>query len=357
MEDRYVTGHHELHVMPTYARTHFKYIRTDAVIALWAITCLCFLALTRCEAQNLVPNPSFEEHEICPARSGFVSKPLHWDRWDQDPDYFHACAGDLYDTDTLLDVPWNGWSWQYAHEGDAYVGMACYIGEDFHELVGAQLLQDLDVGHTYYVSYWVNLASEGSYWWSRWACNNQGVLFTMTEHIWSGVTGDGPEFIPRNYAHVHNQEIVTDTAGWTLVSGSFVADSAYRYIVLGNFFRDSLTDTVHLNTEPSIAAYYFYDAICVSPLPGECPVVTSIDRWPNEVLRMQLLVGGNWLWVGGAGSGSIGSVFDAGGRLVRQWALHPDAPLDISGLADGLYMVRVEASGAAAWSEKFVVMR
>jgi hypothetical protein len=289
--------------------------------------------------------------------SGFGSKPLHWDRWDQSPDYFHACAGELNDTDTLLDVPWNGFAWQYAHDGDAYVGMACFQVDDFHELVGAPLLQPLVVGQTYYVSYWVNLATEGSYWETRWACNNQGVLFTMTEHIWSGVTGDGPEFIPRNYAHVNNPEIVTDTTGWTLISGSFVADSAYRYIVLGNFFSDALTDTVHLSTDPSLAAYYFYDAICVSPLPGECPVATSIDGRPQDALQMRLLVLGNWLRVDGARSGSVGSVFDAGGRLVRQWALHPDAPLDISAWAEGLYIVRVEASGAAPWSEKFVVMR
>ncbi len=115
--------------------------------------CLLGMALLRCEAQNLVPNPSFEVTDTCPHTIGFSvgDRPLFWNRWDQSPEYFHACAGDLGGADTLVDVPWNGFTWQYAHDGDAYVGMALFLDDDFHELVGAPLLQDLVVGQTYYV--------------------------------------------------------------------------------------------------------------------------------------------------------------------------------------------------------------
>lgn len=321
-----------------------------------AATCLVAACALPCNAQNLVPNPSFEEYDTCPAFPGFVSKPRYWDRWDQSPDYFNACAGNLGDADTLLDVPWNGFSWQLAHHGDAYVGMACYQVDDFHELVGSQLVQPMVVGQTYHVSYWVNLATEGSYWETRWACNNQGVLFTMEEHIWSGISGDAPEFTPRNYAHVNNPAVVTDTAGWTLISGSFVADSAYRYIVLGNFFSDALTDTVHLSTEPSLAAYYFYDAICVSPTPGDCPMAMAINDAARTAVQV-IVLEGQWLRVIGAEAGSRGEAFDAGGRRVAQWMLQPESQLDISGWAEGLYVLRVTGGGSKAWSGKFVVMR
>lgn len=321
-----------------------------------AATGLLLISMPAGNAQNLVPNPSFEEHDTCPAWTGFVSKPLYWDRWDQDPEYFHACAGDLGGADTLLDVPWNGFAWQLAQDGDAYIGMACFQMNDIHELVGASLLQPLEVGETYFVSYWVNLATEGSYWETRWACNNQGVLFTMDEHIWSGTVWSVPEFATRNYAHVNNPVVVTDTADWTLVSGTFVADSAYRYIVLGNFFSDALTDTIHLSTEPSWAAYYFYDAICVSPTPGECPMATAIadpGRWNAQVS----VLAGQWLRVTGVEAGSRGEAYDAGGRRIAQWSLQPERLLDISGWSEGLYVLRVAGEGANAWSKKFVVIR
>ncbi|MBP8823136.1 MAG: hypothetical protein KBH07_05800 [Flavobacteriales bacterium] len=317
------------------------------------------LAALRCEAQNLVPNPSFELNDTCPYTIGFQEgdKPLHWDRWDQDPEYFHACAGNFGSADSLVDVPWNGFTWQYAQDGEGYVGMACFQANNFRELVGAQLVQPLVVGQTYYVSYWVNLATEGSYWWTRWACNNQGILFAMQEHIWSGSTGSGPEFMPRNFAHVNNPTIVTDTAGWTHLSGSFVADSAYQYIVLGNFFDNAHTDTVHLSTEPSWGAYYLYDAICVSTDPEECPLNTLVEEVGQGPIGIRVVDGGQGLLVTGAGIDSHGWVCDTGGRVVARFGSISGSAGDIRHLTEGLYVLRVVSAKGEAWSGKFVVVR
>ena len=332
--------------------------RWPGVVLSAALGCLLFIAPPRCEAQNLVPNPSFELHDTCPAIFGFTSKPLYWDRWDQSPEYFHACAGGLGGVDTLLDVPWNGFTWQYALDGDAYVGMTCFEPGDFREHVGAPLIEPLIIGQTYYVSFWVNLATEGSYWETRWACNNQGVLFTMDEHIWSGQTGAVPEFAPRNYAHVNNPTVITDTANWTLVSGSFVADSAYRYIVLGNFFNDALTDTLHFTPGlPSLAAYYLYDAICVSPSPGECPMATGVQEPAEAALMVRVRGGGQWLQVDGADGGAHGWVYDASGRLVAQFAFNGSSEQPIGHWPEGVYVLRVQGGSGSVGHEKFVVIR
>src|SRR6185295_2533321 len=50
---------------------------------------------------------------------------------------------------------------------------------------------------------------------------------------------------------------------WTTVSGSFVADSNYSFVSFGNFFVDSLTDSVQIRG-PVCDAYYFIDDVCVS---------------------------------------------------------------------------------------------
>lgn len=229
--------------------------------------CLLFVAALLCEAQgNLVPNPGFEEIDSCPCAIGFQpgGKPLHWEKWSQSPEYFNACIDETCALDTLLDVPMNGFGYQPAYDGNGYVGMAAFDGfTDFREHVGCELLEPLVLGQTYQVSFHTNVAFGGNYWSPSWACNNMGLLFTMEPNIWIG-DWDDPPFALRNYAHLHSAAVITDTASWTLVSGNFVADSAYRYMVLGNFFSDELTDTVHVVPGPSLGAYYFVDGVCVA---------------------------------------------------------------------------------------------
>lgn len=240
--------------------------------------------------QNLVPNPSFEEYEICPETIGFQpgGKPLHWDKWQWSPEYFNACAGELNDVDTVLDVPLNGFGFQYAYDGEGYVGMATFQ-DDFREYVGCELVSPLIAGNTYRVSLMANVATGGNYWNPKLASNNLGVLFTMSANVWTGLSGPSFEF--RNYAHLHSQEVLSDTVAWEEISGAFIADSAYRYMVVGNFFEDALTDTLGLEGFSSYAAYYFVDAVCVTTMNEACDLGAAVENrtnrrvhvWPNPV--------------------------------------------------------------------------
>ena len=246
--------------------------------ALMAACCSLFVAL-RCEAQNLVPNPSFEEIDTCPYTIGFQDgdRPLHWSSYLESPEYFNACAGGLHGIDTLVDVPHNGWSYQYAWDGDAYAGFyaATTTSDNFREYIGAQLLQPLIVDQAYSVSFWTNAAAGGSYWPTGGVCNNIGLLFTMHSNAWEDL--DGPNFQFRNYAHVYTSTVISDTAEWTLVSGSFTADSAYQYVVLGNFFDNAHTDLITFIPGTEAVVYYFVDAVCVSPSLDGCGF-TSIEE-------------------------------------------------------------------------------
>jgi len=240
--------------------------------------CLLFIFAFPCDAQNLVPNPSFEEYEECPYTIGFQpgNRPTYWRSWLNSPEYFHACAGSLQDIDTLVSVPQNGWGYQYAWDGDAYVGGYMYwVGDEFREYIGVQLLESLEVGETYSVSIRVSLAWGGSYDPTMGACNNIGVLFTTTSNAWTGLTG--PPFPFRNDAHVYTPDIITDSLGWTLVSGMFTADSAYQHLVLGNFFNNALTDTLGIPPWNGEVAYYFIDDVCVSHQKGGC-AMTGIEE-------------------------------------------------------------------------------
>jgi len=313
---------------------------------------LPFIVPLRCKGQNLVPNPSFELYDTCPQQPGFLpgGRPLAWWAWDQSPEYFNACAGTLGGVDTLLDVPLNGFTWQNAYDGGAYVGGAAFETE-LRELVGAELVDPLVVGQTYYVSFRTNLAMNGTYWQTGLACNNIGLLFTMEPHSWSGNTGTYPEFAHRNYAHVHEPSIITDTTGWTLVSGTFVADSAYRYVVLGNLFSDSLTDTVTLEPGLLLAAYYLYDAVCVSAQPAECPL-TDQSAGPPLIFPNPAA---DHFTVTGSGLGEV-RIVDTAGRLVLLQQCSADCWLDVRALAAGTYLLSVERQGLGWHHSKLVVV-
>jgi hypothetical protein len=67
------------------------------------------------------------------------------------------------------------------------------------------------------------------------ASNNVGFLFSTKQFNLSNYAPTN------NFCHFKVDSIVKDTIGWELVSGSFIADSAYAYLTLGNFYKDTST--------------------------------------------------------------------------------------------------------------------
>ncbi|MEO5673143.1 MAG: T9SS type A sorting domain-containing protein, partial [Chitinophagales bacterium] len=81
-----------------------------------------------------------------------------------------------------------------------------------------------------------------------------------------------------NFSNVHCDSIITNQNSWTRIEGTFIADSAYQYIALGNFYDDVLTDTVNCASE----AMYYVDFICVSTDSFLCLFPTSIETINNN---------------------------------------------------------------------------
>jgi hypothetical protein len=290
--------------------------------------CLLFFAPLKNIAQNLVPNPGFELRDTCPYTVGFQEgdRPLYWYSWLNSPEYLNACAGILQSIDTLVSVPQNGWTFQYAWDGDAYVGVYAYdaVLGDYREYVGTELLQPLVIGCTYQLRFRINTANNGNYWLAggSTACNNVGMLFTTRTNAWSGISG--PDFPYTNFAHLRTIVPVADTSAWTVVEGTFVADSAYSHLVLGNFFPDSLTTAFQVgDTEPWYGiTFYLIDGVEVIPLGIGCNWVgiqdaesivpqvqwsggTILVQWNEEVFRAEVLDGLGRILVNGTSSGSV----------------------------------------------------
>jgi hypothetical protein len=210
---------------------------------------------TLVNAQNLVPNPSFEDTNSCPTAFNELFNSTGWSSFAGSPDFFHLCNS------TDVGVPINFGGMQIPASGNAYVGLVTYAplpaNQNIRELIASQFSSPLNIGTKYFISFKVSLGFQNS---SEINCasNNIGVNFSTVAY--DQVT---PHPLT-NSAKFYSNSIINDTVNWNRLSGSFIADSAYNYVVLGNFFEDNFTDTLILNTSNSCLSYYYVDDVCVS---------------------------------------------------------------------------------------------
>jgi hypothetical protein len=295
-------------------------------------------------AQNLVPNPGFEETDSCTFGLGLGA--LHnWYSANLTPDHLQSCQP----YGTANGLPLNIFTFQYPFEGNSCVGIFTYdghSGNEWREWLMVPLLGTLVPSQTYYCSFRANAAFGGNGQNSQnWlASSNLGMLFTTYDRRWNW--GD-PYPAALNQAHILRSQILSDTVGWSLVSGSFVADSAYTYLMIGNFFNNALTDTLHL--APNVPewgrfSYTLVDAVCVSPDPGGCEQGQGVEElgiarpfvYPNPAGAMLVI---------GNAAGCDAVVLDMLGRRVWSGRVQHDGfGLDVESWTRGAYVLQVHRS-------------
>jgi len=125
-------------------------------------------------AQNLVPNPSFEQYSLCPVYPGDFY-PLNWNGY-KSPDYFNECDDSLF----YVSVPHNSAGFQYAHTGFAYSGLYARATSNnytnYREIIRTKLIDTLIIGTKYYVSFYASLAE-----YSNCASNKIGALYNVPQ--------------------------------------------------------------------------------------------------------------------------------------------------------------------------------
>lgn len=308
-------------------------------------------------AQNLVPNPGFEETDTCTSMDFGVEGPLPWHSANGTPDYLQSCLA----YGAFNGMPMNFHTFQQPFDGLSCTGLYTYYqngSTEYREWIQALLLEPLVVGQTYYCSFRANAGFAGNAEFPQiWLANDKvGMLFTMQDHSWA--VGN-PYPVPPNQAHILYPQILADTVGWTLVSGSFVADSAYQYVMIGQFFSNALTDTLHFADPNSVFPWYprgytMVDAVCVSASPEGCDLgqgvgdleATGPVLFPNPA-QEQLIVG--------QCAGVEAQVLDALGRLLWQGRITSDRwVLEVGSWARGAYVLRMVYRGSLE-SHKFVL--
>ncbi len=308
-----------------------------------------------CEAQNLVPNGSFEEYTQCPTTDGQMTFATWWSDYFFSPDFWHTCglAG-------VAGVPNNVHGYQLPNTGLGYGGVHAFgasgaSADGLREIMGTALSESLSVGQTYHASMYVSWTTTGpgTQGSSRYAHNNMGMLFRMQPL-------EGFAWIPLpNFAQVYTEEIVIDSAGWTLIEGDFVADSAYQYVFIGNFYGDFETDDTLINPGGQWAlSYYYVDDICVTLPGGDCLVTSVAEVDSHSRVSVAPNPFEDQLTIRGTASGQMRvSVSDAQGRVVYAAGIQQTdgfASIELSTLPSGLYYISVTTSTGLVLHQKLV---
>lgn len=226
-------------------------------------------------AQNLVPNGSFEDYTICPEFSGYVQYATGWENLHTNSaDYFNRCQ-----SNQVVGVPLNTCGYQQPADGDAYLGLATSLFNVswYREIVGIELEEPLQAGVPICLSFKVAVGGFGALPGNSaiYTARGVGMLF------FNGFPDDWHAFLYPNDAALYLDAVPTDTAIWYLVSGEYLPDSNYTHLAIGNFFADSLSAIVPLDTSgygTSGASYVFIDDLRVSYSMDYCDLNIGLEE-------------------------------------------------------------------------------
>lgn len=281
---------------------------------------------------NLVPNPSFEDTVMCPYGYARIQDAVGWFHAGASPDYFNPCANSYT---PYVGVPTNFTGNQFAFDGNSYAGIATYMSyfpQGYREYMGIQLTQLLTIGTQYFVSCYI---SKGDTIFAldtlKCAANKFGFRFSTVAF--------NPAAPTDNFSHIHSDSIITDAINWTKISGSFIADSAYKYLIIGNFYDDAHTDTTQCLGG---SAYYLVDMVCVSENPVTCDVTSDINEineaklapFPNPVNDLLHIPTSNGV--------KYYSITDMTGKVIMQGELTNNFYIiNTSSISNGIYLLQL----------------
>lgn len=251
---------------------------------------------------NLAPNPSFEDYTTCPAFYSTIdvySDPYVTDWFrssDGSSDYLNAC-----DAGEVVGVPTSVFD-EYcpARTGEAYVGFWSYLlAGNYREYVQAQLTEPMVEDGCYYVEFYVTPATSSDFSADNWTCDCIG-MYISEERPLSSLFSYTPQIntVPGAF--------YTDTVGWTLVSGIYIAEGGEEWISIGNFNEDDETEVFDFLDEGAASyVYIFADDVLVTEL-SDLDVLNDTTLCAGETLVLSVPAGaGSYIWSTGDTTASI----------------------------------------------------
>ena len=227
--------------------------------------CLCsFFILTSISsnAQELVPNGSFEEFYHCPTRLDQLDSVKYWRRAnDASTDYFNTCGSND------AGAPFTYCGYKNPRTGNAFaVIVQFYYGGmpsgSFPEYLEVPLSNPLVTNNCYDFEMYVSVGNRYGL-----IASNIGVYFSDTF-----LHKAGNFYIPLS-PHINNAKgNYPDTSHWLRVGGKYRAHGGEKYLTIGNFESPSLVDTINMNWALYNTSYIFVDDVSLKKIADPCPL-------------------------------------------------------------------------------------
>lgn len=323
------------------------------------LSIIAILTFISVHAQNLVPNPWFENYISCPTTTTNPVSPLTIPDWflptRSTSDYFNVCNNLI---NGIVGVAVNNFGKQVAASGAGYMGMIVYNNSsaDYREYISCKLTAAMTPGVQYSVSMKVSLAE----YFSSAGFDGLGMcFFTDTLHAYYDTTAVRLPFAPQvSYSHYG---AITDTLNWVTLKDTFQADSAYQYLIVGAFMPKANLQFQHIRTGNPFV-YYYVDNVIVAPLGTEPeePAPTAVNDVspggpglsPNPVTDKAIL-----RLPGGVNTVYTFTLIDIMGQTVwqRSGAGGEEVIFERGSLPAGLYGYRVSREGQVVGRGKVIL--
>lgn len=235
---------------------------------------VCFV-----QAQNLVPNPGFEQYKFCPGGYNQRQAEFHVTDWRSanrgTPDHFHECSTGG------ADVPHNWAGVSQAREGQGYVGLYMWMTiKNYREFIQTKLTQPLLKDTLYTLQFYFKLSS-----YSRFAIDRIGLLLSDSMVSYSS---DGPVRIEPTFSMIKDSALTENTGAWERAHWTFRAKGGEQYITIGNFWGDQ-TKYYRIqfrNTPEQMlkdASYYYVDDVRLAPVHQDQQQQVIPEFEPTEI--------------------------------------------------------------------------
>jgi hypothetical protein len=158
-----------------------------------------------------------------------------------------------------------------------------------------------------------------------------------------------PGGAPLPYApQINYSSVISDDSLWIEIYGQYISHGGEKYIIIGNFFSDSLTDTSHIHGSGETVddAYYYIDDVNVHCC--LCDSTTSLHNGIGEIKEEEMSIYPN------PASATIKieikdnkgkvSIYNLLGEIINTSEItNYKTEIDVSTLPKGLYFVEVES--------------